>query len=121
MAVVSEVQKNIQNISESENQENSQKIPKKRGRKPKGGKIIKPPVNKENDQPVKPNIILHLKCSLNEVSDNIFSLGVNYDPNVVENVDGYSFSINKELSYDYIEKKEEKMNNIQQTIKFVRR
>jgi len=40
------------------------------------------------------------------VNDNIFSLGVNYDPNVVENVDGYSFSINKELSYDYIEKKE---------------
>lgn len=115
---VSEVKKNesIQNdVAEKATPENSQKIPKKRGRKPKGGKIIKPPVNKDNDLPTKPNIILHLKCSLNEVADNVFSLGVNYDPNIVENVDGYSFSINKELSYDFIEKKEETSEQKQYT------
>lgn len=87
--------------------ESTQKIPKKRGRKPKGGKIIKQPVNNDNSEPTKPNVILHLKCSLNDVSENIFSMGVNYNPNVVENVDGFSFSINKELSYDYLEENKE--------------
>ena len=115
MSAVSEIEtinyEQLSILTEKENlnlEENSQKIPKKRGRKPKGGKIIKQPINKENDELSIPNIILHLKCSLNEVNDNVFSLGVNYDPNVVENVDGYSFSINKELSYDYIENNEEK-------------
>ena len=45
------------------------KVPKKRGRKPKGGKIIKQPVNNNNNEPTKPNVILHLKCSLNDVSE----------------------------------------------------
>jgi hypothetical protein len=87
--------------------ESVQKIPKKRGRKPKGGKIIKQPVNNNDNEPTKPNVILHLKCSLNDVSENVFSMGVNYNPNVIENVDGYSFSINKELSYDYIDENKE--------------
>lgn len=105
----------IQECSEDCFQENSQKIPKKRGRKPKGGKIIKPPQDKDDNIHAKPNIILHIKCSLSELNDNVFSLGgVNYDPHVVENVDGYSFSINKELSYDYIEK-EEKIEQKQYT------
>lgn len=87
--------------------ESTLKVPKKRGRKPKGGKIIKQPVNNNNNEPTKPNVILHLKCSLSDVSENVFSMGVNYNPNVVENVDGYSFSINKELSYDYIDENKE--------------
>ena len=96
--------------------ENSQKIPKKRGRKPKGGKIINQPVNNNNNENLKPNIILHLKCSLSDINENVFSLGVNYDPkNIVENVDGYSFSVNKELSYDYIENKEPPEVEIKQT------
>ena len=40
------------------------KVPKKRGRKPKGGKIIvEETTNKINDV-IKPNIILHLKCKI---------------------------------------------------------
>ena len=42
---------------------------KKRGRKPKGGKLI----SKNGDEPVKPppipNIILHLKCSIKDLND----------------------------------------------------
>lgn len=95
-------------VEKETNEENSQKIPKKRGRKPKGGKIIKQPDNNNDNEHTKPNVILHLKCSLNDINENIFSIGVNYDPkNIVENVDGYSFSINKELSYDYIEENKE--------------
>jgi len=44
--------------------------PKKRGRKPKGGKIVQqtvaPPPKKEE----KPNIILHLKCSVKDLDEN---------------------------------------------------
>lgn len=46
------------------------KIPKKRGRKPRGGKIIE--VSSENNEPKndKMNIILHLKCSLQDIKDD---------------------------------------------------
>jgi len=45
------------------------KKPKKRGRKPKGGKIIEN--NKEqNNKICMPNIILHLKCFMKDLSNN---------------------------------------------------
>ena len=51
------------------------KVPKKRGRKPKGGKIIKVE-NSENQEVItKPNIILHLKCNkldIDKIFDNDF-------------------------------------------------
>ena len=43
------------------------KIPKKRGRKPKGGKIVTNKIIKKDEEYIKPNIILHLKCN----SDNL--------------------------------------------------
>jgi hypothetical protein len=91
------------------------KIPKKRGRKPKGGKIIKQNINVNNENDVKQNIILHLKCSLSDLNENIFSLGVTYDPNIIENVDGYSFD-SKELPYDYINKKNDTKEEITEHI-----
>ena len=45
------------------------KIPKKRGRKPKGGKLINAPINNNNDSMSISNIILHLKCSLTDLND----------------------------------------------------
>lgn len=45
------------------------KIPKKRGRKPKGGKII-PIINHiKEENIIKPNIILHLKCTSNDINN----------------------------------------------------
>ena len=38
--------------------------PKKRGRKPKGGKLILKKEDVINETQVKPNVILHLKCSV---------------------------------------------------------
>lgn len=43
-------------------------IAKKRGRKPKGGKIVQQLVSNEPDAAPKQNIILHLKCSLNDLT-----------------------------------------------------
>jgi hypothetical protein len=44
--------------------------PKKRGRKPKGGKIIQQNLHALPKKEEKPNIILHLKCSVKDLSEN---------------------------------------------------
>jgi len=44
--------------------------PKKRGRKPKGGKIIQQTIKPDNKKQEKPNIILHLKCSIKDLDEN---------------------------------------------------
>ena len=65
--------------------------PKKRGRKPKGGKIVENILTHNEESNVKPNIILHLKCSLSDVYSNYIS----------DNID--SFNFNKSLSYNVVE------------------
>ena len=46
------------------------KVPKKRGRKPKGGKIIQKIESHKNVIVPEPNIILHLKCNINTLENN---------------------------------------------------
>jgi hypothetical protein len=68
--------------------------PKKRGRKPKGGKIIQQiaPVNSNTDN--KQNIILHLKCYLKDIKG--------YSA-IQSTIDGFAFQSNKnDLSYEII-------------------
>ena len=43
---------------------------KKRGRKPKGGKIIQNVLSDKNEPIVKTNVILHLKCFLSDIKIN---------------------------------------------------
>jgi len=100
------------------------KIPKKRGRKPKGGKIIKQQVKDEDDEPNKQNIILHLKCSIADVDENIFSssnLELDSTSRTNENVDGFSFENNKELSYDFIKPTEnnDETNKVSNVKRFI--
>jgi hypothetical protein len=45
-------------------------VAKKRGRKPKGGKIIQQVVSTNNNIESKPNVILHLKCSIKDLQTN---------------------------------------------------
>jgi len=45
-------------------------IPKKRGRKPKGGKIITVTEPKDNKEELQTNVIVHLKCKKNDILDN---------------------------------------------------
>ena len=45
-------------------------MPKKRGRKPKGGKLIAAPATDNNERMSVANIILHLKCSLDSLNYN---------------------------------------------------
>ena len=72
--------------------EEEKPLPKKRGRKPKGGKIVQPnvPINSiiENE----PNVILHLKCFLKDL-DITNNLDIKYNPNI-ENIQSYTFEKN---------------------------
>ena len=55
-----------------EEKTNEVKIPKKRGRKPKGGKIITTNFSTEEVSIPEPNIILHLRCGLADLNNDIF-------------------------------------------------
>ena len=70
------------------------KTTKKRGRKPKGGKIIQNFVANETQKIDKPNIILHLKCSLKDLHQSPSCL-----------VESYNFSSGN-LNYDLLHKNE---------------
>lgn len=78
--------------------------PKKRGRKPKGGKIIQQNITIQNKDSYEPNIILHLKCSLKDINDNQDNK-YQYNPNI-ENIQSYNFDNNKTdflLNNDHID------------------
>jgi len=80
------------NDDNTNNTSNTEKpIPKKRGRKPKGGKIIQQVVPFNNNIESKPNIILHLKCSIKDLNSNLFG----------SSLEGFSFS-NSNMTFDII-------------------
>jgi hypothetical protein len=60
--------------------------PKKRGRKPKGGKIIQQNTIITETKEYEPNIILHLKCSISDTND----YNIKYNPNL-ESVQSFNF------------------------------
>ena len=70
------------------------KITKKRGRKPKGGKIIQQIVSNEPQKEDKQNVILHLKCSMKDLQN------INQDNGKLES---YNFLTGKhDLGYELI-------------------
>ncbi len=96
-------------------------LPKKRGRKPKGGKLIKKPI--ENNDQTNPlsNVILHLKCSLNDIKIENFPISdpLSYNPIIPPNIMTYNdndnqytdfqndkLNENHDLAYDNNELKE---------------
>ena len=88
--------------------------PKKRGRKPKGGKIIKK--NEKIKQPVvyvQPHIILHLKCSTKDITNNEFN-ATNYTPNIS---DPQAYNINTNTKMFNLQYEEIKQNHINRPIK----
>jgi len=72
---------------------------KKRGRKPKGGKIIVQNLQTNSQKETKQNVILHLKCSIKDLE-----LNGDYNSNLINpNIESYNFSYNKnELYFDVI-------------------
>jgi hypothetical protein len=74
--------------------ENEKPVPKKRGRKPKGGKIVQQITPASNIKEDKPNVILHLKCSMKDLVNN---------NTANSSVESFNFSSKKnELLYEII-------------------
>ena len=59
--------------------EQEKPVPKKRGRKPKGGKIIHEEVSQAKPANIKPNVILHLKCQTSDLAS-----GESHEPDFTE-------------------------------------
>ena len=73
--------------------EDNKPVAKKRGRKPKGGKIIQQTISLNDTKESKPNIILHLKCSIKDLCLN----GANSS-----DIQGFDFQNSTQLSFDEI-------------------
>ena len=84
------------------------KVQKKRGRKPKGGKIVSNIKSIDSDNYVKTNIVLHLKCSVDDLTSNEY-----------ENKDIQSYKVsnnkntNNNLEYEVLE---ENSNNVEKVM-----
>jgi hypothetical protein len=103
------VAETIQEVSNENGSELQIKPPgKKRGRKPKGGKIIQNIVQVTNIKENKPNIILHLKCSIKDLQNNV----------IENNINGYDLtsSYKKDFLYEIISNNDnEGPNNYENT------
>jgi hypothetical protein len=85
----------------------SETVGKKRGRKPKGGKIINQQNIQETEKVVKPNVILHLKCSIKDLS----TTGQHNSNFSNSNIDPYNFDSNKtEYKLDDFEIEQQNIN-----------
>lgn len=65
---------------------------KKRGRKPKGGKIIQQVVSNYNEKVERPNVILHLKCSMKDLQNTTDSCLI----------ESFNFTNKNNLSYELL-------------------
>jgi len=84
-------------ITFSIDEDTNTNVSKKRGRKPKGGKIIQQSLQIKSTKDNRPNIIMHLKCSLKDLDIN-----GEYNCNLVENsIDAYNYeeTIKNNLNY----------------------
>jgi len=84
---------------------------KKRGRKPKGGKIVQQNISLVEVKEEKPNIILHLKCSLKDVQ-----LTGDYNSNFTSaNIESFTFSGSKnDCFYEIINKPNDETDDMEQ-------
>ncbi len=87
--------------------------PKKRGRKPKGGKIINKTEKVIENNTIISNVILHLKCKLSDLNTNLSNC-ITYDPiiNIVEGTCTNNYKP-QELTYHIIDNNNNNNNHLQ--------
>jgi hypothetical protein len=96
-------------ISLEEKQEPQEPVLKKRGRKPKGGKLIINPQEKIVNAPPIANIILHLKCSMkdlnehNTIMNQMVTDPMIYNPSIPPSIMTYNSDNNIFSEYNDIE------------------
>lgn len=87
------------------------KVPKKRGRKPKGGKIVA--LNEHTQQQKqmgRENVILRLKCSSKDLHTPFFS-DIKYDP-IIQHVEAYDGMVHND-NFNFIHNDESIQNNVE--------
>ena len=100
---------------EGTEEDNNKPVSKKRGRKPKGGKIVQQIQNNNIAKTAKPNIILHLKCYLSDLNAFSINAGSNINPpqmlnsgvcssSSVTNIESYNYDHINELYHDVLSK-----------------
>ena len=78
-------------LSDTDINTDTKQVIKKRGRKPKGGKIVQQVIHTESKMNDKPNVILHLKCSIKDLQMSNLN-----------NIESYTFNSKNDLNYDLI-------------------
>ena len=97
-----EPEKNVEsNLSQLSKDNDDKPVAKKRGRKPKGGKIIQQIVSLNNNKDPKPNVILHLKCSLKDLQSNLVQ---GYE------IQSFNFQPTNQLTYNIINSESNNFN-----------
>ena len=81
------------------NDKNQKQPPKKRGRKPKGGKIVSTNVSKIVKNEIITNIVLHLKCRKSDIQMESLISDLNYNPSI-ESIESYSINNTKNQNLD---------------------
>ena len=90
------------NEENEETSEEQKPFAKKRGRKPKGGKIIQQITPLNNNKEEKPNVILHLKCSVKDLQTNTL---------LTSNIDCFNFNNSAKLPYEIINNNDEEIQS----------
>ena len=110
-------------------------LPKKRGRKPKGGKLVTKTQETNNSNNTIANIVLHLKCSMQDLTDHntvikqMVTDPMSYNPNIppsiltynndnsiftpYENINSSTEKQSERKDFAYVEFEEKKLSNIQ--------
>ena len=93
----------LKKYNDLKNIEPVNKPQKKRGRKPKGGKLIKPNINSNMEVENKTsNIILHLKCNSNDLNETQdFLSEISYNPNI-ENIQAFDEYSRIKLNHNFL-------------------
>jgi hypothetical protein len=112
----------LMNIEENNNDNESIDCIKKKGRKPKGGKLSTKTINNNSSVNQIVNVILHLKCSLKDLNDynnklnNMVNYPLSYNPDIPPNIMTYNQDLSVHFS-EYKEKIEENQENKKEIIK----
>ena len=81
------------------NDKNEKPPPKKRGRKPKGGKIVTTNVSNIVKNEIVTNIVLHLNCRKSDIHMDTLISDLNYNPSI-ESIESYSINNTKNQNLD---------------------
>ena len=93
-----------ENIFSFQKGEDEKPVAKKRGRKPKGGKIIQQIAPLNNNKEPKPNVILHLKCSLKDLQTTLLQDA---------EIQSFNFQPINQLKYDTINNSSKFFNKLE--------